>query len=88
MVYTFRHLIEENGLLDKIEFKATFCMKQCSCDGVSVKLNDKGVQGRARGCTQILPRKRYTHSQGISSHAQTGVHKAVPERAFVPSLRK
>ena len=24
VVYTFRHLIEENGLLDKIEFKATF----------------------------------------------------------------
>lgn len=41
VVCTFRHLIEEHGLGDKIEFKATFCMKMCAQEGVSVMLNGK-----------------------------------------------
>ncbi len=39
VVQTFRHMIEEYNLGDKIEFKATFCMRMCSKSGVSVMLN-------------------------------------------------
>ena len=41
VVSSFRHLIEEYGLNDKIEFKATFCMKLCRKSGVSVVLDGK-----------------------------------------------
>lgn len=39
IIQTFRHLIEERELHDKVEFKAAFCMKQCMCRGVSVRVN-------------------------------------------------
>ncbi|HIT69372.1 MAG TPA: (2Fe-2S) ferredoxin domain-containing protein [Candidatus Aphodomonas merdavium] len=39
VIQTFQHLIEENGLNDAIDFKATFCMKQCQCKGVAVQVN-------------------------------------------------
>ena len=32
-------MIEEKGLHDKVDFKATFCMRQCSCSGVAVAVN-------------------------------------------------
>lgn len=41
VVSSFRHLIEEYGLGDKIEFKATFCMKLCRKSGVSVVLDGR-----------------------------------------------
>jgi NADH:ubiquinone oxidoreductase 24 kD subunit len=39
VIQTFQHKIEELNLHDNLEFKATFCMKQCNNKGVSVSLN-------------------------------------------------
>ncbi len=39
VIQTFQHMIEELGLNDKIDFKATFCMRKCGNKGVSVTLN-------------------------------------------------
>lgn len=33
-------LINENGMTGKVVLKGSFCMGQCSHDGVSVKIND------------------------------------------------
>ena len=32
-------MIEKYELHDKIDFKASFCMKQCSAEGVAVTIN-------------------------------------------------
>lgn len=40
IVQKFQKLIADNALEDKIELKATFCMKQCQ-NGVSVGLGDE-----------------------------------------------
>lgn len=39
VIQAFQQMIEENGLHDKVDFKATFCMRQCSCSGVAVSVN-------------------------------------------------
>lgn len=39
VVASFQHMIEENGLHDRIHFGASFCMRQCANRGVSVMLN-------------------------------------------------
>jgi len=39
VVATFQHMIEKYELHDKIDFKASFCMKQCSAEGVAVTIN-------------------------------------------------
>lgn len=44
VVATFQHLIEKYNLHDKINFNASFCMKECSASGVSVMVN--GTQER------------------------------------------
>jgi len=41
IIQTFQHLIEENHLYEKIDFKAEFCSKMCNQEGVSVSLNDE-----------------------------------------------
>ena len=41
VIQTFQHLIEEKGLNDKIDFKATFCMRECQCKGVAVSVNSE-----------------------------------------------
>ena len=38
VIQTFQHLIEVQGLHDKVEMKAQFCMKQCQ-KGVSVAVD-------------------------------------------------
>lgn len=38
---SFQHMIEENGMHDKINFTATFCMGKCATEGVSVMINDE-----------------------------------------------
>lgn len=38
VIQVFQQLIEEKSLHDKIDFKGTFCMKQCQYDGVSVSV--------------------------------------------------
>ncbi len=40
IVQKLQKLIADNGLDEKIEMKAAFCMKQCQ-RGVSVKVNDE-----------------------------------------------
>jgi NADH:ubiquinone oxidoreductase subunit E len=39
VVQVFQQLIEENSLHEKVDFKATFCMKNCDKNGVGVSLN-------------------------------------------------
>lgn len=39
VVATFQHLIESYNLHDVVSLKASFCMKECSNCGVSVKIN-------------------------------------------------
>lgn len=39
IIQTFQQLVEENGLHEKINFKASFCMKKCNQAGVNVDLN-------------------------------------------------
>ena len=39
VIQAFQQMIEEMGLHDKVDFKATFCMRQCSCSGVAVSVN-------------------------------------------------
>ncbi|HHV30419.1 (2Fe-2S) ferredoxin domain-containing protein [Acetivibrio mesophilus] len=41
VINEFQHLIEENSLHDKIDIKATFCMKQCQKSGVAVEVNNE-----------------------------------------------
>lgn len=41
VIQMFQQLIEENKLHDKLNFKATFCMKQCQSKGVSVSVGEK-----------------------------------------------
>ena len=39
IIQTFQQLLEERKLHDRIEFKASFCMKSCNNTGVSVSVN-------------------------------------------------
>lgn len=39
VIQTFQQIIENQGLHDKIELKAQFCMRQCQ-NGVSVSIDD------------------------------------------------
>ncbi|MEZ4358505.1 MAG: (2Fe-2S) ferredoxin domain-containing protein [Eubacteriales bacterium] len=60
VLQTFRHLIEEEKLYDKIELKATFCMKECHRPGVSVTLNGENYSIPAESAreffkTKVLP---------------------------------
>ena len=41
VIQTFQHEIEERSLHDKINFKASFCMKRCQNGGVAVLIDDK-----------------------------------------------
>jgi len=41
VIQTFQHLIEENLLYDKIDFKGAFCMKQCDQSGVTVMVDGR-----------------------------------------------
>lgn len=41
VIQTFQQFIEENKLHGKIDFKANFCMKQCTNQGVAVTVDGK-----------------------------------------------
>lgn len=41
IIQLFQQMIEEYSLHDKIEVKATFCMKRCLGEGVAVSVNEK-----------------------------------------------
>ncbi|MDR1388505.1 MAG: (2Fe-2S) ferredoxin domain-containing protein [Treponema sp.] len=44
VIQTFQQLIEEHRLHDKIDFKSSFCMKQCRQSGVAVHINGEEHQ--------------------------------------------
>ncbi len=44
VIEKFRELIEKNGLQDKVELNASFCLGKC-VDGVSIKIDDELVTG-------------------------------------------
>ncbi len=44
VIQAFMQLIEEYGLHDKIDFKSTFCMKQCQYAGVGLVLNGEAYR--------------------------------------------
>ena len=37
--------IEKNGLTDKVNLSAAFCLGKCTTEGVSIKVNDEVVCG-------------------------------------------
>ena len=41
IINRFTELIKENKLEDEVTLKGSFCMGQCSHEGVSVKINDE-----------------------------------------------
>ncbi len=41
VVSVFKKMIENENLGDTVELNASFCLGQCSNDGVSVKINDE-----------------------------------------------
>ena len=43
VIQKLKTLIETNGLSDKVELKASFCLGDCS-NGVSMKINEEPVQ--------------------------------------------
>ncbi|MCT4631142.1 MAG: (2Fe-2S) ferredoxin domain-containing protein [Firmicutes bacterium] len=42
VINTFKRLVEENGLKDRVELKSSFCLGNCS-DGPSVRINNEHV---------------------------------------------
>lgn len=60
VIETFKKLIAEQKLEDKIELRACFCLGRCS-DGVSVKadnnyiLNVNGVNAAQKFADEVLP---------------------------------
>lgn len=41
VISSFQHMIEENGLHDKVTLEAAFCMRECTKSGVTVTVNDE-----------------------------------------------
>jgi NADH:ubiquinone oxidoreductase subunit E len=41
VIQTFQQLIEEKSLHEKINFKSSFCQKQCRCPGVAVSVGGR-----------------------------------------------
>lgn len=61
IVVTFRHLIEEYGLHDKLTLNAMFCAKNCSNKDVAVRFNDEifrihSTEARQFFLYTVLPR--------------------------------
>ena len=61
VIQTFQQMIEENNLHGQVDFKGTFCMKQCDKPGVALALdNDKfnidPAQARTFFKENVLPK--------------------------------
>ncbi len=60
VIETFKKLIEQHDLADKIELRASFCMGRCA-DGVAVKAGDtyilgvNGANAREKFEKEVLP---------------------------------
>ena len=57
VVATFQHMIEEYSLHDKVAFKASFCMKDCSGCGVSVTVNGEKERIAAEEAREFFKKK-------------------------------
>lgn len=57
VVMTFQHLIEENGLHDKVVVAAAFCMQECSRSDVSVKIGEERYSVKAEGARAFFREK-------------------------------
>lgn len=57
VVMTFRHLVEEYGLHDKVEIGASFCSQACARETVSVKIGDEKFAIRATDARSFFKEK-------------------------------
>lgn len=60
VIASFRHLVEENKLQDKVSLEGAFCMRNCENEGVAVSVNDevfhvKAAEARSFFREKILP---------------------------------
>ena len=60
VIQTIQQMIEEEKVHDKVEFKASLCMRQCSGNGVAVSVNGQPYSVSADAArdffmTTILP---------------------------------
>lgn len=44
VIEKFKELVDKNGVADKVELNASFCLGKC-VDGVSIKIDDELVTG-------------------------------------------
>jgi NADH:ubiquinone oxidoreductase subunit E len=61
VIQTFQQLIEEKSLHDAINFKSSFCMKQCQHPGVAVTVNGQSHHVMAESAreffnTEVVPK--------------------------------
>lgn len=57
VVAIFQKLIDDNGLQDKVNLSASFCMKLCHNKGVSVKLNGEAINIPAESAEEYFNEK-------------------------------
>ncbi|MDR1444462.1 MAG: (2Fe-2S) ferredoxin domain-containing protein [Treponema sp.] len=57
VIQTFQQLIEEKKLHDKINFKSSFCQKQCQHPGVAVSVNNVVFQVTAETAGDFFVRE-------------------------------
>ncbi len=60
VVQAFQQQIEQNSLHEKVDFKTSFCMRECHGQGVAVSVNGQHYSveaGKAREffCSTVLP---------------------------------
>lgn len=60
VVQTFQQMIEQHRLHDKLDFKTSFCLKECQNEGVAVSVDGKHYSVPSSGAreffkTTILP---------------------------------
>jgi NADH:ubiquinone oxidoreductase subunit E len=57
VIQTFQQLIEEKMLHDRIDFKSSFCQKQCRNPGVAVSVNGVVHQVTAESAREFFLRE-------------------------------
>lgn len=45
IINLMKESIEKNGLTDKVNLSAAFCLGKCTTEGVSIKVNDEVICG-------------------------------------------
>mgnify|MGYP000286680509 CR=1 FL=1 len=73
LVETFKTLIEERGLGDKIALRAAFCMQRCTEKGVSVLVDGERCYG-------VTPEEAVAAFDRILSESQENQAKGEPGR--------